>query len=67
MMFRTRKLRFNIKQLVALIVLLGAAFAMGGCGVTFNGYTGTYNIVVSGSANGGQLTHQTTVAVTVQN
>lgn len=63
----TGKLRRRMTRLGALVVLLGVAFAIGGCGVTFNGYPETYNVVVSGSANGGQITHQVTVTLTVQN
>jgi hypothetical protein len=63
----SRRLRSKIKRLTALVVLLGAALAFVGCGVTFNGYPETYKVVVTGSASGGQLTHQATVVLTVQN
>jgi YVTN family beta-propeller protein len=51
---------------VMLVALLTSVLVLGGCGVTFNGYPNTYKIIVSASANGGVLLHQTTVSVTVQ-
>lgn len=51
-----------------LMVLALFCFAMGisACGVTFNGYPGTYTIVVSGTANAGQIVHQANLPVTVE-
>jgi hypothetical protein len=49
-----------------LVALLTSVLVLGGCDVTFNGYPNTYKIIVSASANGGVLLHQTTVSVTVQ-
>jgi YVTN family beta-propeller protein len=66
LMLRRRRLSRSMKSLAALLMLSIPAIGLAGCGVTFNGYPETYKIVVSGSANAGQLTDQTTVTLTVQ-
>ena len=62
----TRRLRCKMTRFFLLIVLIGVALGLGGCGVTFNGYPGTYQVVVSASANSGTLAHQTTIDLTVR-
>lgn len=61
-----RRRRFRVRVLVVVATLLGAALTLEGCGVTYRGYAGTYQFVVTGKANGGQ-SHQTDVTVMIQN
>jgi len=64
--WRGRRLETAGRHLMVLAVLFASAMALGGCGVTFNGFPHTYSVAVTASANSGALAHQAAVSVTVQ-
>lgn len=63
-----RKLGMGARRMLVIFALFCFAMGVSACGVTFNGYPGTYTIVVSGTgtANAGAIENRANLAVTVE-
>ena len=61
-----RRRWFGARRLVIVVALVGTALTIAGCGVTYIGYAGAYQFVVTGKADGGQ-SHQANLTVVIQN
>ena len=61
-----RRLGMGGGRVLMILALSYFATGISACGVTFNGYPGTYTVVVSGTANGEKIAHQANLAVTVE-
>lgn len=65
LLVQSRRLNLRARQMLIVIALLSFAAGISACGVTFNGYPGNYTVGIYGTANSGNLVHQTSLQLTV--